>query len=161
MKSYLFFVLLLVAGCNSSEQSNNIEKQTDSLITTDKAIEKNTDTSVSGDQQIKDSVTVNAPGRYSNERFKNVTVKKTGDGEFVVQGQAQIFEANFSWVVEDGHEELKQGYTTTDAGAPAWGNFSFTVTATKERPNSTLHLVLFELSAKDGSRQYELPVLLP
>jgi hypothetical protein len=48
----------------------------------------------------------------------------------------------------------------TDAGAPAWGNFSFTVDAPKKNANSTLHLILFELSSKDGSRQYELPILL-
>jgi hypothetical protein len=48
----------------------------------------------------------------------------------------------------------------TDAGAPEWGRFSFTVEAVKKRANSTLHIILFESSAKDGSRQYELPILL-
>jgi hypothetical protein len=62
--------------------------------------------------------------------------------------------------VEDGHNELKKGFESTDAGAPAWGDFSFTVEAEKERPNSTLHLVLFATSAKDGSRGHELPVYL-
>ena len=28
------------------------------------------------------------------------------------------------------------------------------------RPNSTLTLILFETSAEDGSRQYELPLVL-
>ncbi len=48
----------------------------------------------------------------------------------------------------------------TDMGAPEWGNFSFTVDVEKKRPNSTLTLILFESSAKDGSRQFELPILL-
>lgn len=56
--------------------------------------------------------------------------------------------------------ELKKGNTITDAGAPEWGNFNFTVDVKKERENSTLMLILFESSPKDGSRQYELPVLL-
>ncbi|MEO6488548.1 MAG: Gmad2 immunoglobulin-like domain-containing protein, partial [Ferruginibacter sp.] len=70
------------------------------------------------------------------------------------------FEAAFSWVVEDGHEELKKGFHMTDAGAPAWGKFDFTIDVQKKRENSTLTLILFESSAKDGSRQYELPIVL-
>ena len=95
-----------------------------------------------------------------NERFKDVTVEKTGENTYTISGKGQIFEANFNWVIEDGHEELQKGYTMTDAGAPEWGNFSFSVTAPKKNPNSTLHIILFESSAKDGSRQYELPILL-
>lgn len=101
-----------------------------------------------------------SPKVYSNERFKDVTVERTGDSTFVVRGKGQIFEANFNWVVEDGHDELKRGYTMTNAGAPEWGDFNFTITAAKRNPNTTLHLILFESSAKDGSRQYELPLLL-
>jgi len=97
---------------------------------------------------------------YSGERFRNVRVKKIGDSTFEVSGEAQVFEAAFNWVIEDGHNELKQGYGTTDAGAPAWGKFSFEVTAAKHDPDTMLHLILFEASAKDGSRQHELPIVL-
>jgi hypothetical protein len=97
---------------------------------------------------------------YSNQRFKEVTVEKIAEHKFLVQGKGQIFEASFNWVVEDGHEEIKKGFQMTDAGAPAWGNFKFTIDVQKKNPNSTLHLILFESSAKDGSRQYELPVTL-
>ena len=97
---------------------------------------------------------------YANARFKEVRVEQTGEHRFRITGQGQIFEASFSWVVEDGHEELKQGFQMTDAGAPAWGNFDFTLEVSKKRPNSTLLLILFESSAKDGSRQHELPVVL-
>src|SRR5687768_5203740 len=96
----------------------------------------------------------------SNKRFRNVKVQKLANDSFLITGQGQIFEASFNWIIEDGHEELQHNYSTTDAGAPEWGNFSFKVHAAKKRPNSTLHLVLFETSAKDGSRQYELPLLL-
>lgn len=100
------------------------------------------------------------PKTYSNFRFRKVTVKKAGENRYTIKGQGQIFEAGFGWVVEDGHNELLKGYEMTDAGAPEWGNFSFTIEVKKQRPNSTLMLVLFETSANDGSRQYELPVLL-
>lgn len=96
----------------------------------------------------------------SNQRFREVFVTKTADG-YEVTGQAQVFEASFSWVVEDGHNELASGHQMTDAGAPEWGKFRFVINPEKEQQNSTLTLILFEASAKDGSRQYELPIALP
>lgn len=111
-------------------------------------------------EEIRQKDSIPAPHVYSNARFKDVTVEKTGDQTFLIKGKAQIFEASFGWVIEDGHRELKKGHEMTDAGAPEWGSFAFTVIAKKEDMNSTLHLILFETSAEDGSRQYELPILL-
>jgi hypothetical protein len=100
------------------------------------------------------------PKQYSNERFKEVTVERIDENNFRIRGKGQIFEANFNWIIEDGHDELKTGFQTTDAGAPEWGNFDFIITVEKKRENSKLTLVLFESSAKDGSRQHELPIVL-
>jgi hypothetical protein len=97
---------------------------------------------------------------YSNQRFRNVTVENLDGDSIRVTGKAQIFEASFGWVIEDGHNELKQGFSTADAGAPDWGNFDFTILAKKDRPNSTLHLILFETSMKDGKRVHELSIPL-
>ena len=98
---------------------------------------------------------------YSNERFKDVYVMGSPNGKYTVTGKAQVFEASFGWVVEDGHQELRSGHEMTNAGAPEWGNFRFEITVEKAQPNSVLHLILFESSAKDGSRQHELPIRLP
>lgn len=100
------------------------------------------------------------PPTYANARFRNVAVMKMSKDTYKITGEGQIFEASFNWVVEDGHNELKSGYTTTDAGAPAWGNFTFSITVAKMRENSVLHLILFELNAKDGRRTHDLPILL-
>ena len=97
---------------------------------------------------------------YANDRFKDVTLTRSGEHTFLVKGKAQVFEASFGWVIEDGHDELQKGHQMTDAGAPEWGNFTFTVEALKENPNSTLMLILFESSPKHGSRQSELPIFL-
>jgi len=97
---------------------------------------------------------------YSNERFRNVSVKEVLEGRYTIQGEAQVFEAHFNWVIEDGHKELKSGYAMTDAGAPEWGSFKFTLDVNKPLANSTLHIILFEASAKDGSRKFEVPVPL-
>ena len=98
--------------------------------------------------------------QYSNERFKEVTVERIDENKFRVRGKGQIFEANFNWIIEDGHDELETGFQTTDAGAPEWGNFDFIIAVQKKRENPKLTLVLFESSAKDGSRQHELPIVL-
>jgi len=97
---------------------------------------------------------------YSNKRFKDVTVQRIGENKFLIRGQGQIFEASFNWTVEDGHEELYKGFQMTEAGAPEWGKFEFTIDAKKKRENSTLILILFESSVRDGSRQYQLPIVL-
>lgn len=137
MKSVRLLFLFWLAACNNAgkpgEQSPGASRGTSDLL--------------------RDSF-------YSNQRFRNVQVEKLGEGRYRVTGQGQIFEARFGWVVEDGHSELARGNESTNAGAPEWGNFSFTVEAKKEKPASTLHLILFESSAKDGSRQHQLPVPL-
>jgi len=153
MKFIFFLLLVFLLACNANNDAGK------STLPSDTATTKTDNTRV--DDKIVD--TTNSPKPpvvYSNARFKDVTVEKIGEQKFRIKGKGQIFEANFSWVIEDGHEELKKGFQMTDAGAPEWGNFDFTVEASKKRPNSTLHLILFESSAKDGSRQYELPLLL-
>ncbi|HYC40675.1 MAG TPA: Gmad2 immunoglobulin-like domain-containing protein [Chitinophagaceae bacterium] len=143
-------ILALLVACNAAnkEEQKQVDKKTDK------------DTIRRGNDRDRAEDSVATTGSYSNERFRNVTVQRIGTNTFRIRGQAQIFEATFSWVVEDGHEEIKTGYTMTDAGAPEWGNFDFTVQADKKDPNSTLVLILYEVSARDGSRQYELPIRL-
>ena len=155
--AHLVFIVLL-AGCNANEQTKKNTNTDTSIIVDEPVAAEKTDTSGNVNREPPKST---APVKmYANERFKDVTVEKKGEHTFLIKGKGQIFEASFSWVIEDGHEEIKKGFTMTDAGAPEWGNFSFTVDAQKKRANSTLHLILFESSAKDGSRQYELPILL-
>jgi len=98
---------------------------------------------------------------YGNEIFRHVTVRKTGEDRYEVKGQAKVFEAVLHYVVEDGHNELTEGTINASAGAPAWGDFTHTIQVKKAEPNSTLMLVLFERSAKDGSRRMELMIPLP
>ena len=156
--SFLLFLLFL--ACNNSERTTVTSGREGSTITKQDGTAVNNDTVAAFPDTNHSPSTNGLPKTYSNQRFKDVTVEKTGEQTFLIKGKGQIFEANFSWVIEDGHEELQQGHQMTDVGAPEWGNFSFTVNAPKKRPNSTLHLVLFEISAKDGSRQYELPLPL-
>jgi hypothetical protein len=149
MRRTILLSLIILVACN-----NNEEKRKTTKADTVKNIPETT--------QVTNEAKPEAllPKAYSNKRFKNVTVERIGKDKFLVRGQGQIFEANFSWIVEDGHEELKKGFQMTDAGAPEWGKFEFAITVHKKRENSTLTLILFESSPKDGSRQDELPITL-
>lgn len=98
---------------------------------------------------------------YYNDAFRDISVKKTGTDTYTVTGKARIFEAVVEYVIEDGHDELAKGSVTASAGAPNWGDFTATIKVKKAEPNSTLLLILFETSAKDGSRQNELMIPLP
>lgn len=139
--SICVFILALVVGCRNR--------------TAEPQFNPDDSAAIYDDQHVPDTIDV-----FSNDRFRNVLVERMGDSTFEISGKAQVFEAAYSWVVEDGHHELKKGHGMTDAGAPDWGNFSFQVTAAKRDSNTVLHLILFESSAKDGSRQHELPILL-
>lgn len=144
---YLFLVISLSACNGSPKDAVSDDKAHAKSDTTNKVMEDTTQSSPAGKL-------------YSNVRFRDVSVEKVGTNRFLVEGKGQIFEANFGWVVEDGHRELRNGFEMTDAGAPEWGEFRFFIDVEKERPNSVLTLVLFESSAKDGSRQHELPIPL-
>ena len=152
MRLTFFATIMIFISCDTKEKSGTIAK-TDTLLTTvAKTAMEQTPTAK------KDTV---LPFKaYANKRFKNVIVERIGKDSFLVHGQGQIFEATFNWVLEDGHNELQKGFQMTDAGAPEWGKFKFIIQAQKKRKNSTLTLILFESSAKDGSRQYELHIVL-
>jgi len=149
MKYTLLLSLMFLFVCKNKDQMKTTESDT-SISTLDMV------------QDIKEVENATPTFKtYANERFKDVYVEKIGQDSFLVRGQGQIFEANFNWVVEDGHDELKKGYHMTDAGAPEWGKFELPIHIQKERSHSTLMLILFESSAKDGSRQHQLLIALP
>ncbi|MGV9004270.1 Gmad2 immunoglobulin-like domain-containing protein [Flavobacterium sp.] len=148
IKSILCSLLLVLMSCNKKNNEDSNSKE--NIILTDSI---NNDTA-------DESKEKNAK-EFSNERFRNVTIEKIAEHNFRIRGQAQVFEATINWSVEDGHNILKDGFTTTDAGAPSWGNFDFTFEVEKADKNTSLTLVLFEISAKDGNHQYQLPIHIP
>lgn len=151
MKNVYFLFIIGCISCNQPKDASKavVDRSAKDYIKTEI---KNVDSTILPHNTTKEN--------YSNERFKNVSIKRLSEHEFEISGQAQVFEAAFSWVIEDGHHELAKGHAMTDAGAPRWGNFNFKAEAKKANPNTVLHLILFEASAKDGSRQHELSVPL-
>lgn len=146
-------IMILLVACNGDKNTDTDKN----IIIGDKTVKAKGQVS---DTSMKEELPSEHSEKHSNMRFRDVEVKRIGEHQFQVTGKAQVFEATISWVVEDGHEELAKGFETTDAGAPEWGNFSFTVDVTKKREESKLHIILFESSARDGSRQHELSIML-
>jgi hypothetical protein len=150
MKLTYALIAVILSACNQTAKSPDSPSNSDSVKP---GVELN-------NKKKQDSISASSDKSYSNTRFKEVTVEKTGKHNYTIQGKGQIFEANFGWVIEDGHNELQKGFQMTDAGAPEWGKFKFSIEVQKSRPDSKLTLILFESSAEDGSRQYELPIPL-
>ena len=146
MRSTLFIFLLILFSCN--KKTDTVAEKSDTLVPGDSV-----QIVVPKPEKVKAQ-------KFANERFREVAVEKMGNQQFHVTGEAQVFEANLSWVIKKGNTELKEGFAMTDAGAPAWGKFDFIVTIEKTDENSNLRLILFESSAKDGSRQFELPIII-
>lgn len=147
-KSIICLLLLSIFSCKQNDSQDATIN--DSLVQTDSV-------KIENSNEPKKEVLE----ELSNERFRKVTLEKVGEHKFRVKGQAQVFEATINWSVEDGHYILKEGFVTADAGGPEWGNFDFTFEVEKAEENSTLTLILFEISAKDGNQQYQLPIPVP
>lgn len=96
-----------------------------------------------------------------NDAFRVFAPKPESEAgqTFTVSGEARVFEAAFSWILEDGHVILAEGHEMTDAGAPEWGSFEFEVNYDKATQENMM-LILYVSSAKDGSMQNELVIPL-
>ncbi len=96
-----------------------------------------------------------------NQAFRHIYVSGQ-QGNYVITGEARVFEATVQYEVEDGHFVYLEGFETASEGAPNWGTFSIEIDIpeTDLPKNATLMLVLFEESAIDGSRINELIVVL-
>jgi len=155
MRFYFLILTITLASCGEQRSTAAVP----GTIDTGRVISA---TYLPEEPKEKKNEETTSPVTYENKRFRNVSLSTNAIGDYVVQGEGQIFEANFGWVIKDDKKEIRNGYAMTDAGAPEWGKFKFTVKSVNRiKPDSKLQLVLFETSAKDGSRKYELPIELP
>ena len=100
--------------------------------------------------QADESFTIPEEG---NTAFRNVQVLGE-NGEYTVTGEVRVFEANFFYAVEDGHDYvIPETLQTASEGAPAWAPFEIKISIPKDKipTNGALILHLYERSAKDGS----------
>lgn len=92
-----------------------------------------------------------------NEAFRifEPTPDAVVGNEFTVRGEARVYEAHIMYEFEDGHNVLDEGNVTASQGAPAWGEFKITISF-DEVAHGVGTVILYEESAKDGSRVNEL-----
>lgn len=88
-----------------------------------------------------------------NNAYRAIRVSGS-DGNYVVKGEARVFEAVMSYAVSDGHRYLLEKNLQLSEGAPEWSAFTLEIRIPAEQlpVNGTLTLELFEYSAQDGSR---------
>jgi hypothetical protein len=96
-----------------------------------------------------------------NSAFRSIQVTGT-DGEYVITGEARVFEAVMGYSVSDSHTYLVDESKHVGEGAPAWAPFTIQITVPSDKlpVNGTLSLELYEPSPKDGSRDKQLFVPL-
>jgi hypothetical protein len=81
---------------------------------------------------------------------------------FAVRGTANTFEATFNYELKDASGQvLRKNFVTATSGSGTRGTFAFRVPYTVDKPQEG-RLVVFELSAEDGSRinESEIPLRL-
>jgi hypothetical protein len=87
---------------------------------------------------------------------------KSVEPGFAVTGTANTFEATFNYELEDdAGRVLSDDFVTATSGSGTRGSFRFTVEYEHDGPGEG-KLVVFELSAEDGSRinEHEIPLAL-
>lgn len=88
-----------------------------------------------------------------NNAFKNIVISGE-NGEYLVTGEARVFEGSFFYRVEDGHDVLIDETIVNELeGAPAWSPFTLKLSLSEDKLpiNGTITLLLYEKSANDGS----------
>ncbi|MFD1017826.1 BsuPI-related putative proteinase inhibitor [Thalassobacillus hwangdonensis] len=86
------------------------------------------------------------------EAFRNLQVSGE-DGSYTITGEARVFEGQFRYNVEDGHNILiEDTVVEVDEGAPAWASFSFEITLSEDQlpDNGSLTLTIYQVNPSDG-----------
>lgn len=106
-------------------------------------------------------ITYGSENPQENTAFRQLKVAGTG-GNYTVTGEARVFEAVMNYAVTDGLHVLTEGTINLDQGAPEWSAFTLPIKIAKDSLPTAgdLKLVLFEISAKDGSRTNEIQLEL-
>jgi hypothetical protein len=153
MKYKIILISMLLVACNSGtgEPPAGVDSS---------AVENRIE-ETSGDSPVShEPAKTTKQNSFTNQRFRDVTISKIDTGKYDIRGKAQMFEADFGWAVNRDGKEIQSGYGLTDAGAPAWGNFQLTIVLEEKDLSAPSTLILFESSAKDGSRQHQLEIEL-
>ncbi|MGP4062014.1 BsuPI-related putative proteinase inhibitor [Halobacillus sp. H74] len=141
---YEMTVTMLVKTINDQSLEENPFQVTESFTIES----EETDESSESDEEASDVEKHEGDG----QAFREIEV--TGEnGQYVIKGEARVYEGSFLYRVEDGHNvQVEPTVVQVDEGAPAWSTFEIELDIPEEDlPQfGTLTLSLYEESAKDG-----------
>ena len=146
----VFAAIMIMTACGTAEQNaenGNGTEEIETPVNQTEAPETET--------PVEDSVKAPEVNDDQSEStaFRNISVSGE-NGEYVINGEARVFEAVFFYAVEEGHEYLiEETKVTANEGAPAWSPFEVQISIPEDQLpiNGALTLELYEKSAKDGS----------
>lgn len=155
----LFVYVFVLTACSNNDADRGSESEEETNTPTNN---ENSEDEYSIDNESSEEGHTNAEENspeivLENEAFRIYQPAPNSDvsGDFIVSGLARVWEGNIIYEFEDGHFILDEGFTTATVGAPEWGEFEFTIKLDEER-NYSGRVVIYEESAKDGSRLHEL-----
>ncbi len=99
------------------------------------------------------------PTEYIAEA-EQIKIKEMEQSEnyIYLSGLARVFEATVNYALETAEGEvLKEGFTTATTGGLGWGEFVIEI---EEFLDEADYLAVFNISAKDGSRENEIKLEL-
>ncbi len=126
-----------------------------------RAISELVGTQIAWNEELRQVEIAYGEQSIGNKAFRNILVSGS-HGTYTVAGEARVFEATLQYEVEDGHYIFQEGFETASTCGPDWGIFTINIHIPEENlpQYGQLRLILFEESAKDGSRINELSVPL-
>ncbi|MBU5594306.1 Gmad2 immunoglobulin-like domain-containing protein [Amphibacillus sp. MSJ-3] len=157
---FIIFSLVFITAC--SENRPEVDNESNEGIEEDQEDEGNDQTNPETEENHSDE---RDQGQNEgeivaeNEAFRIFQPAPNSelDHEFTVIGQARVFEATIQYEFKDGDEIIDKGFVTASQGAPDWGDFEINFQF-DELTNPPATIIIYEESAKDGSRLYELSI---
>lgn len=99
--------------------------------------------------------------KAENDVFRSIKVTKSGT-EYIVTGQACVFEGTYNYAVKKGNETIVKGHGTASVGGPAWGDIKQAIKIPDKHMNApeVLTLELFEINQENGQPANKLVIPL-
>lgn len=159
---FILFSLMFVTACSENKPGPEVNDEGNEQVDEDQENQEN-DQNNQETEEDNDEGTDQQSGEeeivIENESFRifQPAPDSDVDHEFTVTGQARVFEATIQYEFKDGDEIIDKGFVTASQGAPEWGDFEITLHF-DELSNPPANIILYEESAEDGSRLYELNI---
>lgn len=150
---FMFFCITLLTGCGNEIAEPDVANQTGEEEKENDIVEENSNGTKNVDESDTQEIVLQNTAFQIFEPAPGSRVKN----QIIVRGLARTYEGTVLYEFEDGYYILAEGFTTASEGAPGWGEFEIIIELDTVA-NYSGRVILFEESAKDGSRINELQI---